>query len=277
MQLVRTVQIQSSPFLVECTRASKLLYNVALYTVRQHYFNNKKWLRYSDLWDQLKSHKTYLRLSTLCGSHPPQLVLRQVDKNFKSFFNAIKNWKKDKSNFTGRPKFPNYLRKGGLNMVYFTSQQCRYKEGCVFLTQKMHKKGFQPIKLHLPNLQGVRIIPFGDRFKIELIYKYIPQKLKLDSLHVLGIDLGLTNIVTATDNYGQTPFIIKGGIVKSINQFFNKKLAVCKSHAKKCNNLNLTSRIKRLYEFGIIKFKTFFTKLQDYSSSIVLLRILVLL
>ncbi|MHA1745844.1 MAG: hypothetical protein ACTSWW_07580 [Promethearchaeota archaeon] len=41
-------------------------------------------------------------------------------------------------------------------------------------------------------------LPYGDRYNIELIYDYTPQDLLLDRTHVMGIDLGLNNIVSAT-------------------------------------------------------------------------------
>ena len=73
------------------------------------------------------------------------------------------------------------------------------------------KLGFPLIRTDLPTIKGVRIIPFGDRYNIELIYNYTPQDLHLDADNVMGIDLGLNNIVTTSDNIGTTPLIIKGG------------------------------------------------------------------
>jgi putative transposase len=51
----------------------------------------------------------------------------------------------------------------------------------------------------------------------------------LDKKRVVGIDLGLNNIVTVVNNAGLKPFVIKGGVVKFINQFYNKQLAKYKS------------------------------------------------
>ena len=42
---------------------------------------------------------------------------------------------------------------------------------------------------------------------------------------ILAIDLGVNNLVTAVNNIGEQPFIIKGGVVKSWNQYYNKKKA----------------------------------------------------
>ncbi|MHA1474380.1 MAG: RNA-guided endonuclease InsQ/TnpB family protein [Promethearchaeota archaeon] len=260
MQLVRQIQMNSSPLLDEITFLSKNLYNVATYTVRQRFFKDQHWIRYQELWTLLKSHETYKKFQESCGSHSPQQVLKQVDRNFKSFFNAIKSWKKHPSKFKGRPKLPHYKWKNGRNMVYFTSLQCRLKDGSVHLTKKMKQLGFPLIHTDLPTVKGVRIIPHGDWYYIELIYNYIPQKLYLDTNNVMGIDLGLNNIVTTSDNIGTTPLIIKGGIIKSTNQYYNKQLSKYKSLAKKCNNSHITHRILKFHRKRNNKIRDMFHK-----------------
>ena len=260
MHLVRQVQLKSSELLERITFLSKNLYNVATYTIRQRFFKDHHWIRYNELWNMLKSHNAYQELQTTCGSHPPQQVLKQVDNNFKSFFTSIKNWKENSAKYRGRPKLPHYKRKNGRNLVYFTSLQCRLKNGFVLLTEKMQKRGFPKIKTDLACVKGIRIVPFGDRFNVELIYDYNPDDLHLNDKHALGIDLGLNNIVTASDTMGSTPLIIKGGVLKSINQFYNKELSKYKSIAKKCNKIEMTNRIKKLHRRRNNKVKDFFHK-----------------
>jgi len=134
MQLVQQVQFKRSNLLDEITFLSKNLFNVATYTVRQRFFKDRHWIRYNELWKLLKTHESYRKLQESCGSHPPQQVLKQVDRNFKSFFKAIKVWKIEQSKFKGMPKLPRYKRRNGHNLVYFTSLQCRLKDGYVLLT-----------------------------------------------------------------------------------------------------------------------------------------------
>ncbi len=260
MQLVQQIQLKRSKILDEITFLSKNLFNVATYTVRQRLFKDRHWIRYNELWKLLRTHESYKKLQETCGSHPPQQVLKQVDRNFKSFFKAIKVWKSERLRFRGRPKFPKYKRKSGRNLVYFTSLQCRLKNGYVFLTRKMENLGFPKIKTRLEKVKGVRIVPFGDRYNIELIYDYEPKDLHLNENNALGIDLGLNNVVTASDNIGNKPLIIKGGVVKSINQFYNKQLSKYKSMAKKCNDTDITGRILRLHRKRNNKMRDFFHK-----------------
>ncbi|MFP4655678.1 MAG: hypothetical protein ACLFMM_08445 [Methanohalobium sp.] len=35
------------------------------------------------------------------------------------------------------------------------------------------------------------------------------------------MDLGVNNVITMVNNIGKKPIVVKGGIVKSINQYFN--------------------------------------------------------
>ncbi len=90
MQLVQQIQCKPLRVLKEITFISKNLFNVTTYTVRQRFFKDYHWIRYNELWKLLKSHDVYEQMQDVCGSHPPQQVLRQVDRNFKSFFKAIK-------------------------------------------------------------------------------------------------------------------------------------------------------------------------------------------
>ncbi|WP_200899755.1 hypothetical protein [Geobacillus stearothermophilus] len=56
-----------------------------------------------------------------------QQILRLLDKNWKSFFKAIKDWIKNKEKYLGKPKLPKYKKKNGRNVVIFTNQQCKIK------------------------------------------------------------------------------------------------------------------------------------------------------
>ncbi len=178
-----------SLLLDDITFRSKNLFNVATYTIRQRFFTEGKWIRYNELWYLLKDHEVYQHLQRMCGSHPPQQVLKQVDRNFKSFFKAIKIWNKTPSKFTAMPQLTHYKRKNGKNLVYFTSFQCRLKKGYVLLTQKMLTLGFPKISTDLASVKCVRIVPFGDRYNIELIFNFDPQDLHLTKAHILGMDL----------------------------------------------------------------------------------------
>ncbi|MHA1918021.1 MAG: RNA-guided endonuclease InsQ/TnpB family protein [Candidatus Ranarchaeia archaeon] len=241
--MVQQIQLKKNKLLNNITFLSKNLYNVATYTVRQRFFKDHYWIRYYKLWNLLKKHETFQNLKNTCGSQTPQQVIKQVDKNFKSFFKAIKEWKKNPKKFLGRPKLPKYKKKNGKNIVTFTAQQTRTENGYVLVTKRIIKQGFPKLKTKpgIGLVVGVRVVPFGDRYNIELIYNKEPVELGLDKNHVLGVDLGLNNIVTTSNNIDNESLIIKGGVLKSINQYYNKKLAKNKSITK-----NITTNILQI-------------------------------
>jgi len=142
-----------------------------------------------------------------------------VAKNWKSYFSALKEYKINPSKFLGRPKPPKYKPKDGESIIIFTSQNSRVKDGRIHFLKSTH---LPPIKTRIQRYQQVRIIPKGNYYICEIIYQNQELNLNLNPDHVLGIDLGLNNLITAVNNVGKHPFVIKGGIVKSANQFYNK-------------------------------------------------------
>ncbi|MFW9879756.1 MAG: hypothetical protein ACFFG0_42315 [Candidatus Thorarchaeota archaeon] len=54
------------------------------------------------------------------------------------------------------------------------------------------------------------------------------------------------NLITAVNNNGCKQFIIKGGMIKSINQYYNKQLAYFRGIENKKGNFTDTKRIQKL-------------------------------
>lgn len=116
---------------------SKNLYNAALYIIKQEFLNTGKWMRYFTLDRKLKSddNMDYRAISAASS----QQILMLLDKNLKSYFSAIKCWKRDNNKFTGCPKFPKYKNKGnGRNIFYILADSLNI-EVKLFISQR--KKG----------------------------------------------------------------------------------------------------------------------------------------
>ena len=87
-------------------------------------------------------------------------------------------------------------------------------------------------------IKEVRFVPFSNGFKIEVVYdlKKVASKPQhgLNPDLFMALDIGLTNLVTGITNViGVPPIIFKGGKVKSINQWYNKRAAKLKAAASK--------------------------------------------
>ncbi|MFX1238066.1 MAG: RNA-guided endonuclease InsQ/TnpB family protein, partial [Promethearchaeota archaeon] len=62
-------------------------------------------------------------------------------------------------------------------------------------------------------------------YALEIVHEREETDLKLNDDRIVGIDLGLNNVVTMVNNAGLKPAVIKGGAIKSINQYYNKQRA----------------------------------------------------
>lgn len=79
------------------------------------------------------------------------------------------------------------------------------------------------------NVDQVRIVPQLDHYVIEVVYT-VEDAAKFSGSYVAGVDLGLNNLMAITSNHsGIRPFLINGRPLKSINQFFNKRVARAQS------------------------------------------------
>jgi putative transposase len=94
-------------------------------------------------------------------------------------------------------------------------------------------------------LKEVRIVPCLLSYKIEIIYEVTEKELKINN-NKISMDMGVNNLFAVTNNINEEYFIINGKPLKSINQFYNKKLAEFKSLLPK--DVYTSRRIKRLTE-----------------------------
>nr|WP_242849758.1 transposase [Clostridium novyi] len=195
------------------------------------YNENNKYLGYNFLEYLVKDGIDYKSLMAQIS----QQTLKLLDENWISFFESIKDWSKHKEKYNGRPKLPNYKKKNGKNILVFTNQNCKQKKGYIQFPKCFNK---YELKTNINgNLQQVRILPRNKHYVIEVIYK-IEKKEKLnDNGKYISIDVGLDNFATVVNNIGLKPIIINGKGLKSINQYYNKKLSYYKEIAKRMNNL----------------------------------------
>ena len=81
---------------------------------------------------------------------------------------------------------------------------------------------------------------------IEIVYNLEVSEIKQDNSRYIGIDIGLDNLATLTNNVGIQPLIISGRKLKSINKYYNKQMSHYREIAKRMNNLNYTNRMNKL-------------------------------
>ena len=208
---------------------SKNLYNEANYAIRQEFINNSNYINYYDMNKEFKTHENY----KLTFSQPANCTLRLLDKNWKSFFKAIKDWKLHPEKYLGKPKLPKYLKKDGRFPWMIPNNQCfyDYEKGTVYMRNRLLNDYEWKCRC-LGRLIQVRFIPRGSCYVMEIVYETEIPNTKENNNRIASIDLGVNNLVTMTNNIGLNPIIINGKGIKSINQYYNKRLAKEKSLLK---------------------------------------------
>ncbi|MEH2282110.1 MAG: transposase [Nostoc sp.] len=211
-----------------CRESTKLA-NCGTYYARQLFFKTGKIPSKFDLHRGLGNNSHFGAMY----SQVAQQCLTTVAESFKSYIGLLKGIKK--RTVTQRPKLPGY-RKGGLNLVTFPSQAVKLKDGKLrFPLGSKVKVWFGLDAFYMPmssnlkhkDIKEYRILRRNNEFYLELVYKIPDIKSNVDVNNVLSIDHGLNNWLTCVSNVG-TSFLIDGRRLKSMNQWYNKRVSVLK-------------------------------------------------
>ena len=248
MQLVEQhIILSNNKYYKECDDLcfrGKNLYNVCLYLIKQENIKGNNILY--NLYHLIKNTTEYKSLPSKVSA----LLIIDIQKVYKSYFNLMKSYKINPSKFTGKPKLPKYLDKlKGRYYLNYSNQA---------ISKKVFKKSGK-IKLSQSNIEFktkirdfniincVRIIPKLGYYVIEVVYTISNTELKSDNNNYGSIDLGVNNLATLTSNIkGFKPKIINGKPLKSINQYFNKELAEKRSVLIKRNKEYTSKAINKL-------------------------------
>ena len=224
---------------------SKNLYNEANYVIRQKFIESGEYLNYYDMNKEFKTHENY----KLTFSQPANCTLRLLDKNWKSYFKAIKDWKEHPDKYLGMPKLPKYLPKDGRfpwmipnNQLYYD-----YEKSTIYIRNR-HMNDYDWHCRCLGRPIQVRFIPHGNHYTMEICYEIEIEDISKDraSERIVAIDIGVDNLVTMTNNVMESPIIINGKPLKSINQQYNKQKAKLQSDLMKRNGQHWSNKLDTL-------------------------------
>ena len=210
---------------------SKNLYNSTLYSVRQYYFENKKFLKYQVVNKMYvdTNNPDYRALPAKVAKHTQMLV----EKNFKSFFGLLKS--KEKGKYDKPVKIPKYLnKKTGRQVVHYEKGAISFKgQGYIKLSKTNIKI---KTKLTKDKVQFVRLVPKNNHIIIEIGYNVIEKEI-IQNNNILAIDIGVNNIASCVTNT-RDKFLINGKPLKYINHNYNKRIADIQSKLKLTHNKN---------------------------------------
>lgn len=249
--VIRGLSREQFQMLREMCQYSNNLYNIALYNIRQYFFNEKQFLTYESNYHECKNNENY----SLLQAGVAQQTLKVVDRSFKSFFNLLKKCKLGNYRYHD-VKIPHYKQKGGYFNLILSTNAISVVNGYFKIPMSREYRKLHPnikdILVPYPDrldgaeLKEVRIIPCNNAkyFKIQYVFHWYREPINLNKDNILGIDLGVSNLATCVSNVS-TPFIIDGCKIKSINQGWNKEKARLQSIAMK-QGLRITNHIQRI-------------------------------
>lgn len=216
------------PLLRELCHLSKNLYNACLYDHRQRFFDDEQRMdscqtqrcRFVD-----ENNPDYRALPAKVSGE----VVQEVGRCFKSFFALKKKQREGLIDASQRIYIPGYLDKDGMHTISFPKD--------ALIKNPIHRKDGlweqvicqQDLNLHvvttMRDVTMIRIQPQGVGFRIHAIYKEdpLPYKHVPDNGRYASIDLGVDNLMAVFINdVRYKPFIIPGGYLKSVNQWWNR-------------------------------------------------------
>ena len=227
-----------------CSESNKLA-NCGTYYARQLYFKTREIPSRADLHRLLKTNPHFQSLY----SHVAQQTLTSVAESFKSFIGLLKGIAK--GTVDQRPKLPGY-KKNALKLVAFPMADVKLKDGLLrFPLGGKVKAWFGIDAFYLPipsnldykSLKEIRILqggfagevspantpPRNRCYYVEFVYLSRAVVADVDKTRCLGIDPGLNNWLTCVSNVC-TSFIVDGLHLKSLNQWYNKRISVLKEN-----------------------------------------------
>lgn len=205
-------------------KASKLYVKHFSYPTPDHWFLSYETL---DAIFKHTGHPIYARMS----SQVNQNAIRKAVKTWKSYFALCKDYAAAPQKYKTRPNLPGYIKMPGTT-AWFTSQTARlmFMGGMAYLNFVNCRKplcigraslysGMKYVKTEVKPQYGKYciLVTFDDGLQLPAVPEH-PKR-------ILGVDTGIDNFVAVAGNFGQTPFLIRGRAVKSMNQWFNKERA----------------------------------------------------
>ena len=254
------------PYFDDLCRKSKLLYNAALFRVRniftgydkEHRTENevevfqevallqrsypnmhvRRVISYTHLEKMMRVTENADFFSGLPRQTAQQMVKQSVT-DFKNWLTSLTEYKKHPEKYLGKPKMPRY-KKSDLTTVIITNQDAVLYRDDIGMSLKLP---LQKQRLYFSNLSSdpvlkeVKIKPYYGRFLLCLTLEEPDVAFDPSGSHVCAIDLGTDNFAAIVcDDHSSA--IYKGGAVLSKIQWFHKQRAkyvsiITKGHEKK--------------------------------------------
>ena len=260
MQLVEQHMISTSDprfeQIDEMAFASKNLWNLANYYVRQSFIFEHTYLNNTAVYHLVKSSDAYKALPRKVSNQ----VLIQLDQAWSAFFEEVEAYREHAERFTGRPRLPKYKHKmRGRNLLVFelgAIWKAHLNQGEVAVSQL---GWLVETKQNPKRLKQVRIVPKAEHYVVEVIYQAEAKPAAVDKDLFVALDPGVSVLAALTSNKpGFCPRLVAGGPLKATNQLYNKQREheqkkLAKGKEKRCTSHHLdritTKRNRRVMHY----------------------------
>ena len=255
----------------------KCVYNKAIENIKNHYLEKGTYINKYDNYNELAN----IEESFWLNQEIFQKTIFRASAAYESYFKLLNYQKKNNLKITARPpkfisgfypimfsyigkKYENGKRIFNIPLsVPYKKISRELKEDLEFFKQftKLENYGLPDdyfIKLSMPRyltnkkIKEISIIPLYGGKKFEIAYTYLDCEEKedlKDNEDVLSIDLGINNLATCITTKGDS-FIIDGKRLKSMNQFYNKRIAKLRKDNQFCLRKKLNPLTDR-YEYKL--------------------------
>ncbi len=232
MLLVERHFHKGSPEIIRLCQVAKELYNRCNYLMRKAWFSQQH-LKFRQLPDItiLKQEVRDLKcFEKLHNTKTAMQTVRKVLTDWSNFRKALTAYGKDKSKFLRCPKPPKYKKE--MAQVIFFNETIKGGQSGKPMKRLTPTNGCFSIPWCEKPYRQVVITPKAFGFMIEVQYEVSkPRKnKKVSGDKVCAIDIGLNNLCAITLDQNR-PILVNGRIVKSINQWYNKR--PCKNRLRK--------------------------------------------
>jgi putative transposase len=208
-------------------------------------------------------------------SHIAQNAIKMVVASWDSTKAALDDYKLHPEKYTGRPGIPKYKKGKTATAVFDSTNQHieedketkkKYIKFSKLKDKEKNKKIEGKLVIgsyieRIEKIKEIKITPYSGIYKVSIIYedkgleeiKIEESNLKKNKdLRVIGIDLGVNNFATITNNVGKNPIIIKGNFIKTRNQYYNKYKGIETSRLQKGEDPNTKHKnSKRLNDLNL--------------------------
>lgn len=244
---------------------AKNVFNVGNYLIRQAFFADRRqgiehdkkarsWVRMLN-FTRLKEtmRKEYPEDYSAMPKRVTETTLMSVISTWRGYDESWSDWSRNPHKYMGEPRIPRYKKSGDVGrseaiwnqdaigkrmynkhgLIALSGCDVTLETGQHIYEQIRTVEGLHPdVEINLRDrIAVVKVVPRNDHYLITITYQIIPKPYdNLDPARVMGIDIGVNNLMAITSNKaGFTPILVNGRPVKSINQYFNKKRAKLQS------------------------------------------------